>query len=216
MTDKKMNIYAKLFEIQQRLKVNKSLYSEYGKFHYRSAETILQAVKPILQDIGMIILFEDEIKQLFEESDTLYKYVFSTVKLIDIESKEELKATAFAREPLQKKGMDECQITGSTMSYARKYAMGALFAIDDGQDSDSYVPVQEPEKKAPPKAKSEPTITREEAEELYRLSGESGEIENIMKEYKYDRMGTIPKKMYSKIRNKIIENTTKAEDLENE
>lgn len=206
-----MTIYEKLFEVQQQIKVSKNQYNGFGKYKYRSAEGILESLKPVIKDLGLVILLKDVVESIGE-----CRYIKSTATLIDIETKESIESTAYAREPLSKKGMDESQITGSTSSYARKYALGGILALDDGQDSDSYVPVQEPEKKAPPKAKSDPTITREEAEELYRLSGESGEIENIMKEYKYDRMGTIPKKMYSKIRSRIIENTTKVEDLENE
>lgn len=215
MDDKKSNIYTKLFEIQQQLKVNKSMYNKFGNYYYRSAESILQSVKPILQELGLVILFEDELRQMFqaettEDKATLYKYVFSTVKLIDIANGEEIKATAFAREPDYKKGMDECQLTGSTMSYARKYALGALFAIDDGNDSDSHEQPEQtktsakekPKTTAKTTAKTTDTITKEQAVQLSNI-GNDDALMDALKSRGYKRLGEIKKSEFNTILSEV-------------
>jgi len=130
-----MSIYSKLSQIQTRLKCNKNQYNSYGGFKYRSQEDILEAVKPILSEVGALVLTSDEI---CASGDRIY--IKATARLIDIESGKEVSAVAFAREPKEKRGMDESQITGSASSYARKYALNGLFAIDDVKDSDADVP----------------------------------------------------------------------------
>lgn len=124
---KQPTIHNKLADIQQELNAPKSQYNEFGKYEYRSCEDILSALKPILN--GAVILLTDEIVQVAERY-----YVKATATLTDGESS--ISTTAFAREEETKKGMDASQITGSASSYARKYALNGLFAIDDTKDSD--------------------------------------------------------------------------------
>lgn len=126
-----MNIYEKLLDIQQKLVVSKNKFSDYGQFNYRSAEDILSAVKPFLSEHKLVILLNDEIVQI---GDRYYLKALAT--LTDGENK--IETTALAREPEKAKAkMDESQTTGSTSSYARKYALNGLFALDDGVDSDN-------------------------------------------------------------------------------
>ena len=123
----------KLVNIQAELKAPKNQVNSFGKYKYRSAEDIIEAVKPILFKYQTALLISDEIVQVADRV-----YVKATAMLID-ETNEELpvKVYGWAREEEVKKGMDAAQITGSASSYARKYALNGLFAIDDTKDADS-------------------------------------------------------------------------------
>lgn len=120
-----------MMEIQSRLKASKDQYNSHGKFKYRSCESILEALKPLLKEYGCHIIINDDIENVGERY-----YVKSHAVLYC--GKEVLgNAKAYAREPISRKGMDESQITGSASSYARKYALNGLFAIDDTKDADT-------------------------------------------------------------------------------
>lgn len=117
-----------LNKIQQELKAPKSQRNTFGNYNYRSCEDILEAVKPLLGEATLII--NDEIVVI---GDRYYVKATATLK----NDKEEFTAIAYAREALDKKGMDASQITGATSSYARKYALNGLFLIDDTKDADT-------------------------------------------------------------------------------
>lgn len=129
MTTVKKSIYEKLSEIQKTLNAPKSRFNGFGKYAYRSCEDILNAVKKHF-DGSLTITISDEMMLVGNRH-----YVKATAVFSDGDSR--IEATAFAREPELKKGMDEAQITGATSSYARKYALNGLFAIDDAKDADS-------------------------------------------------------------------------------
>jgi len=124
----KTKLQEKLTGIQQKLKVPKNNKNSFGNYNYRSCEDILEAVKPLLLDCTLVI--SDEIVNMGNRY-----YVKAIVTLSS--GNDTVIATAYAREPETKKGMDEAQITGSASSYARKYALNGLFAIDDTKDADS-------------------------------------------------------------------------------
>jgi len=124
------NIFEKMQLIQAKLKVPKSQFNSFGKYNYRSLEDITEAVKPLLIEIGAFISITDEVVLIGERY-----YVKAVAKLTD--GSQEINATGYAREPMAKKGMDESQITGAASSYARKYAMNGLLAIDDTKDPDA-------------------------------------------------------------------------------
>ena len=126
-----MNVYEKLIAIQSELKAPKSQYNNFGKYAYRNCEDILEALKPILKEHKSTIYISDEIVTVLERF-----YVKATVTFIDAETGENIKNTAYAREEENKKGMDGSQVTGASSSYARKYALNGMFAIDDTKDSD--------------------------------------------------------------------------------
>ena len=150
-TKKKSTCIKKLLsDIQKNLHAPKSQYNAFGKYKYRKAEDILEGVKPHLVE-GSFLLISDEIISV---GDRIYVKATATLKYGD----DEISTSAFARESLTKKGMDDSQITGSTSSYARKYALNGLFLIDDNQDPDAGkaedeptpVKKKQPVKKAPP------------------------------------------------------------------
>lgn len=121
---------SKLVEIQAELKAPKSQRNTFGKYNYRSAEDILEAVKPLLKKHDAKIILSDKPILVGD-----WHYIEATARFAcgdEIEI-----ATGYAREPLNKKGMDESQITGTASSYARKYALNGLLLIDDTKDADT-------------------------------------------------------------------------------
>ena len=127
-----MSVYAKLAQVQQKLKAPKGQYNTFGKYKYRSCEDILKAVKPLLGGIGATLTLTDSMELVGD-----WHYIKATATILDIESGEHVSVDGWAREELEKKGMDGSQITGTASSYARKYALNGLFCIDDNKDSDS-------------------------------------------------------------------------------
>lgn len=124
-------IFQKLQNIQSRLKVEKKNYNDFGGYSYRSCEDILEAVKPLLVENNLTLVMTDEVEAVGERY-----YIQATAILYDTENGTNISATAYAREAKEKKKMDDAQVTGSSSSYARKYALNGLFAIDDAKDSD--------------------------------------------------------------------------------
>lgn len=127
-----MTIYEKLLNIQTSLKAPKSQKNDFGNYNYRSCEDILEAVKPFLKKEKCVLVINDEVQKI----ENRY-YLKAVVNLIDVENGESITASAFAREEETKKKMDGSQITGASSSYARKYALNGLFAIDDTKDNDA-------------------------------------------------------------------------------
>ena len=149
-----MNVYEKLMTVQTKLRAPKGQYNSFGKYSYRSCEDILEALKPLLAEVGAIINITDEIKVIGDNFETMEVedkktgeksvrlvgrrfYIEATAMFIDVETGDSIVARALAREDETKKGMDLAQVTGSVSSYARKYALNGLFAIDDNKDSDA-------------------------------------------------------------------------------
>lgn len=127
-----MKLLEKLLAIQIELKAPKNQYNSFGKYKYRNCEDILEAVKPLCLKNKAVLTISDEIKN---ENGRFYVKAIAT--LHDTESDETILVSAFAREVENKTGMDGSQVTGASSSYARKYALNGLFAIDDTKDSDT-------------------------------------------------------------------------------
>jgi len=120
----------KLISIQTELKAPKGQYNNFGKYSYRSAEDILEAVKPLNAKQNLLLTLTDEPILVGD-----WHYIKATATLTD--GDDTLKVTAYARESLNKKGMDDSQITGTASSYARKYALNGMYLIDDTKDADT-------------------------------------------------------------------------------
>ena len=125
------NIYAALAAVQSELKAPKGQYNSFGKYNYRSCEDILEAVKPLLKEHSLALQLSDTPVVIGD-----WHYIEATASVFDFTGKV-ITSTAYAREPLEKKGMDDSQITGTASSYARKYALNGLFCIDDTRDADT-------------------------------------------------------------------------------
>lgn len=127
-----LNIYGKLAAIQRELKAPKGQYNSFAKYNYRSCEDILEAVKPLCIKNNATLILNDTVREISGRF-----YVVATATLADQKSDGVVEVDAYAREPQDKKGMDDSQITGMASSYARKYALNGLFCIDDTKDADT-------------------------------------------------------------------------------
>lgn len=126
------SVLSRLFDIQKIIKVEKGQFNSYGGYMYRSKEDILEALKPLAHERGLIPMCDDDVVSVADG----WVYVRSTAMLVDAETGERVSATGWAREPETKKGMDASQITGTASSYAGKRAFGNLLALDDTKDAD--------------------------------------------------------------------------------
>jgi hypothetical protein len=157
------NIYEKLNYIQVNLKAPKGQYNNFGKYKYRSLEDITDALKPFLQETGTHLILSDTVELIGERY-----YVVANATITDGENSVSVKG--YAREAQNKKGMDDSQITGAASSYARKYALNGLFAIDDTKDADATNKHEETKtikttKQANVYKKSQRQVTNEQAKE---------------------------------------------------
>lgn len=137
------SLASKLLFIQSELKCPKGSFNSFGKFYFRSTEDILEGVKPMLRDLGVLLLIDYE--PIMVDS---WHYAKCTVAITDGE--QTIAAHGYAREPEAKKGADESQITGMAFSYAAKRALGNLFLIDDTKDADAdgaQKPQQQPQQR---------------------------------------------------------------------
>lgn len=190
---KEVMLQAKLSDIQKELKAGKNQHNSFGNYDYRSCEDILSALKPLLG--GSVILLTDEIVMIGERY-----YVKATASLA--EGSETISTTAYAREEEGKKGMSADQVTGSASSYARKYALNGLFAIDDAKDSDStnthgkeprqpQQPRPEQRPAQPPAAGNPVKITEPQRRAIFAISRQIGMTDEALKakfniEHTYD------------------------------
>lgn len=125
-------IYDKLQKIQLELKAPKNKRNNFGGYQYRDLSGILESLKPLLQKYKCAIFLSDNV--VTKEDRT---YIEATATIIDCEDSTQYYCKGYAREDESKRGMDLSQLTGACSSYARKYALNGLLAIDDSQDIDS-------------------------------------------------------------------------------
>ena len=125
-----MTFQQKVVAVQSELKAPKGQYNSFGKYNYRSCEDILEGVKPLLNKYGLYLTIDDSVELIGDRY-----YIKATATLFDGDNC--ISTSAYAREPLEKKGADASQVTGATSSYARKYALNGLLCIDDTKDADS-------------------------------------------------------------------------------
>lgn len=188
-----MNVYEKLLKVQTELKAPKGQYNSFGKYKYRSCEDILEAVKPLLEKYKATLQLTDTLELIGDRY-----YIKAVARFIDTEnpmlSDEEITVenaivnVAYAREDLDKKGMDGSQITGTASSYSRKYALNGLFLIDDTKDADTdeY------------KKQNEKMITKDQIKKLNEL------VEDIDAMLNYYKLSKIEEMTYE-VAQKIID-----------
>lgn len=177
MSDKERTFLERVSLLITELKAPKSQRNKFGKYNYRSAEDILEAVKPLANNYGLVPKLSDEPVMIGD-----WHYIKATASIKDVKTGEEEIATAYAREPLAKKGMDESQITGTASSYARKYAMNGLYQIDDTKDADSDE-YTEQVKQATPKP-----ITKSQQEALQKRSDEIAKMAKLESKNFFDQI----------------------------
>ncbi len=166
----------KLRKIQAELKVPKNQYNAFGKYKYRNAEDILEAVKPLLLKYDLTMIISDDIIEIGGRV-----YVKANVTVFD--EKDKVETFGFAREPENKKGMDDSQLTGSTSSYARKYGLNGMFCIDDTKDADSMDSTTKPLKTSTPQKKELKPGTNAWKNTITKLNDGTVTLETVKKHY---------------------------------
>ena len=181
-----MEIYKKLMGIQTKLKAPKSQRNSFGNYNYRSCEDILEAVKPLLDEFKVALTIKDEIILIGERY-----YIKATATLIDIDTGDTTETSAYARESAEKRGMDSSQVTGATSSYARKYALNGLFAIDDNKDADAT----NTHGKDTIKVNMTPALSEAQLKRLYAIGNKAGIKKEILDSTVKKSFGCEPKNM---------------------
>jgi hypothetical protein len=191
------NVYMKLVEVQSKLKAPKSQFNKFGNYAYRNCEDILEALKPLLNEVKAIINISDDVVLVGERY-----YIKATVKFICAESGEVIEASAMAREEENKKGMDSSQLTGSTSSYARKYALNGLFAIDDTKDSDTTNTHNKDTSKA---SNNNEVISEAQVKRLFVLAKgkDTDKVKSVVDKYGFKSSKDITKDKYNSICDEI-------------
>ena len=196
-----MNLNEKLSKIQSELKAPKNQRNNFGNYNYRSCEDITEAVKPFLKELGVTLTLSDNIVMIGSRI-----YVQGEAKISD--GKETIITTGYAREAETKKGMDDSQVTGAASSYARKYALNGLFAIDDTKDADAtntHDKVQTKVKESKP-LENDGVITEAQAKRLFAMSGGTKNakiVKEIIGEFGYTNTKDIKKSHYQEICDKL-------------
>lgn len=191
-----MNIYEKLAFIQANLRAPKNQHNSFGKYNYRSLEDISEAVKPILSQVKVTLTISDEPIMI---GDRIYIKAVAILTNAE-EPTQTIVNTAYARESLTKKGMDDSQITGATSSYARKYCLNGLFCIDDNKDADSMAPETQNLK-----------LTEFQAKEISELISKSGtDLAAFLKYAAADRIENIAPARFGQLKSMLLAKTKKA------
>lgn len=176
-------IHKSLVKIQSELKAAKNQYNNFGNYSYRSCEDIVEAVKPLLHAEGLVLLMYDKIINVGN-----HNYVEATASIVDGENS--IHCSAVAREAENRKGMDDSQITGATSSYARKYALNGLFAIDDTKDADTMKSRVE-EKKEPQRKAVETSDNNDTSLEVFFVAIENLTTKDSAHKWKRDNQEAI-------------------------
>lgn len=188
----------KLIAIQSELKAPKGQYNSFGEYKYRSAEDILEAVKPLCVKHNVLLTLTDSIELIGERY-----YVKATARVSD--GTKAVEVTALAREDLDKKGMDGSQITGTASSYARKYALNGLFCIDDTKDADTDEYAAKTQGKTDPDAKKD-AEKKKELETTAISAAEAKTLKGLI-----EMTGTDEKKLLKSYKAATIEALSKAQ-----
>jgi hypothetical protein len=187
-----MSVYEKLQIVQQKLKAPKNQFNSFGKYNYRSCEDILEGLKPILDEVKATVILNDNIELIGDRY-----YIRAVAHFIDSDDGRDLISTAYAREDLDKKGMDLAQVTGSVSSYARKYALNGLFCIDDTKDSDS---TNEHDKKPSSNNTEQPkTLSDGQVSRLFAIASKKGYNPEAVKKTIMQKYNTSEVKSLSKV-----------------
>ena len=192
-------IYMKLNRIQTELKVPKSQYNQYGKYSFRNAEDIIEAVKPLLKELGLVLILTDRIEEWAGKI-----YVCAKAMLYN-KSGYSVEARAYAREKEQPEGiMSEPMLTGSASSYARKYALNGLFALDDPKDPDDNIEAKKEAKKEEPVEASKPKPTPKQLQ-IIRDNLEPVKLDSVLGSMGFRTIEELDKDSASAIVKKIFD-----------
>ncbi|WP_163579078.1 ERF family protein [Gracilibacillus saliphilus] len=198
MTEK--NLVQKLLSVQSKLKVPKDQKNNFGNYNYRSAEDILEGVKPLNAEEGLLLTLTDEPILTGDRY-----YIKATATITD--GNETHSVTAYARESLNKKGVDDSQITGTASSYARKYALNGLYLIDDTKDADTDEYQNQNNNTQTYQTQGKPpngNLSSKQVSRLFAIAKEAGfsneDVKQVlMKDYKKTQAKDLTKKEYDEV-----------------
>ncbi|MCR8690583.1 MULTISPECIES: ERF family protein [Campylobacter] len=192
-----------LLKIQTELKAPKTQFNKFGGYQYRSCEDIVEALKPLQEKYKCVVLLNDELVIIGDRY-----YIKATATIVN-EKGDKLSVSALAREPENKKGMDESQITGSSSSYARKYALNGLFAIDDTKDADA---TNTHDKEPSKNQKQTPTLTLEQKRDITELlEATNTDLNKFLDFFKVYSIDNVPyDKAFSMLTKKLNQNKGEA------
>ena len=200
-----MSVYEKLLTMQQKLKAPKGQYSDFGNYYYRSCEDITEAAKPLLEEVKAVLLLTDEIVTVGGRI-----YVKAVAKLLDIESDGVVEVCSYAREAESRPKFDVAQLTGTASSYARKYALNGLFALDDTKDADAMPPAQQQAEKPTNNAKQQQAakpaakVTSQQLAQLQAIAKQKGvAVDSIVKGYKLNKLEDISAQQWAQAMNSL-------------
>lgn len=206
-----MGIYEKLLTVQQKLKAAKGHYSDFGNYYYRSCEDITEAAKPLLMEVKAVLLLTDEVVTVGGRI-----YVKAVARLLDVESDGVVEACGYAREAESRPKFDVAQLTGTASSYARKYALNGLFALDDAKDADALPPVQQPAEKPAgsqkpannakrqPTAKPAEKVTSYQMGQLQALAKQKDvAVDSVVAGYKINNLQDMDTKQWAQAMNSL-------------
>lgn len=203
----KLNVWQKLNRVQVELKAPKSQWNIFGKYYYRSCEDILEGLKTLLEKYNVAILLSDSVEQVGERY-----YLVAEAEFVDCETGESIKKYGRAREEENKKGMDSSQITGSASSYARKYALNGLFAIDDTKDSDATNNGAQPTTQA--KKSTSTGMTNQHLNKLFELGVKKGYSQEKVRQQVVKKFNKTAEEMTLAEYNQVIQGYEKLPDKE--
>lgn len=203
----KLNVWQKLNRVQVELKAPKSQWNIFGKYYYRSCEDILEGLKTLLEKYNVAILLSDSVEQVGERY-----YLVAEAEFVDCETGDSIKKYGRAREEETKKGMDSSQITGSASSYARKYALNGLFAIDDTKDSDATNNGAQPTTQA--KKSTSTGMTNQHLNKLFELGVKKGYSQEKVRQQVVKKFNKTAEEMTLAEYNQVIQGYKKLPDKE--
>ena len=205
MSNEKKSVFLKLMDVQNKLKAPKSQINKFGGYKYRNCEDILEALKPLLAEEKALVLLSDKVEYI----EGRY-YIRALAKFVDAETGNTIEVSGQAREEESKKGMDASQLTGSTSSYARKYALNGLFAIDDTKDADTLnTHGKEPQTVT---RGNDYKVTIAQLRSLYTIASEKGFDKDAVKGHVEKRFSKEPKDLTQTEYKRAVEGYQKKEN----
>lgn len=203
----KLNVWQKMNRVQVELKAPKNQWNKFGKYYYRSCEDILEGLRPLKEKYEVDVFLSDSVENVGDRY-----YIVSEAEFVDCETGDSIKKYGRAREEEIKKGMDSSQITGSASSYARKYALNGLFAIDDIKDSDTTNNSAQPTTQA--KKEASTGLTNQHLNKLFELGVKKGYSQEKVRQQVVKKFNKTAEEMTLAEYNQVIQGYEKLPDKE--
>jgi len=191
-----MSVYQKLQKAQLELNAPKNQWNKHGNYYYRSCEDVVEGAKNVCKDNDLLLTITDDMVMLGDRF-----YIKATAKVTDLETSESVEVNGFAREAVTQKGMQDAQLSGSTSSYARKYALNGLFAIDDEKDADTN---EFKDRTSQGTQTTKASLSEAQIKRLFAIGYSKGfdnkaVLKSVKKDYGHDKAEDLTKKEYDEL-----------------